>query len=152
MKNASQITENILIAGQPKDSELQQLHEKGYKTVINLRGEEECGAIGNEERIVEDAGLNYASIPISPSNLNETKIGRFLQALATKDALPAVVHCGGGGRAGIMVLLHLAITQKWSVQQALAQGEEMGIAPSPGSPYRKYFEEYVRSHSAGERR
>lgn len=152
MKNASQVTENILIAGQPKDTELQQLHEKGFKTVINLRSLEECGIVDSEERIVEDAGLNYASIPVSPQTINETKVGRFLQALATKDALPAIVHCGGGGRAGIMVLLHLAITQKWSVQQALAQGEEMGIAPSPGSPYRKYFEEYVKQHSAGERR
>jgi uncharacterized protein (TIGR01244 family) len=152
MKNASQVTENILIAGQPKDTELQELQAQGYKTVINLRSDDESGVISHEERIVAEAGLNYASIPVSPNSINETKVGRFLQTLSTKDALPAVVHCGGGGRAGIMVLLHLAITQKWSVQQALAQGEEMGIAPAPGSPYRKYFEDYVKQHSAGERR
>lgn len=152
MKNASQVTEHILIAGQPQDDELRQLQEKGYKTVINLRGDDESGALDQEARIVEDAGLNYASIPVSPHSINETKVGRFLQTLSTKDALPAVVHCGSGGRAGIMVLLHLAITQKWSLQQALTQGEEMGIAPSPDSPYRKYFEDYVKQHSAGERR
>lgn len=152
MKNASQITENILISGQPKDNELRELHEKGFKTVINLRGDEESGVISEEERIIQETGINYASIPVSPQSINETKIGRFLQTLATKDALPAVIHCGGGGRAGIMVLLHLAITHKWSVQQALAQGEALGIAPSAGSPYRKYFEQYVKQHSAGERR
>lgn len=152
MKNACQITDNILVAGQPKDDELRKLAENGYKTVVNLRSDEESGILDNEGRIAESAGLNYASIPVSPNTLTETKVGRFLQTLATKDALPAVVHCGGGGRAGIMVLLHLAITQKWSLQQALEQGEEMGIAPSPGSPYRKYFEDYIRQHSAGERR
>ena len=151
MKNEQQIVEGISIAGQPTADELKNLAGSGYRTVINLRGEGEEGAGADEERLVEGAGVNYSSIPISPQTIDDNAVTRFIQALDSEDGRPAVAHCGSGGRAGIMVLLHEAIKHAWSVDQALAEGAKLGIAPGENSPYRAFFEDYIRRHSPAER-
>jgi hypothetical protein len=51
-----------------------------------------------------------------------------------------------------MVLLHQAIDHGWSLAKALEEGDRLGIAPGENSPYRAFFESYIRRHSAGERR
>lgn len=151
MLNLKQITEGIAIAGQPTADELRQAHSQGIQTIINLRTPSEAGYSDEEERIVESTGANYASIPVSPQTLDDLAVERFSQALSSVNSLPAIVHCQGGGRAGVMTLLHLAIQNGWTLQQALEQGQEKGIAPDETSPYRPFFEKFIKDHSAGER-
>lgn len=151
MLNLKQITQDIAIAGQPTDDELRQAHSQGIQTIINLRTLGEAGYSDDEERIVEGTGANYVSIPVSPQTLDDLAVERFSQALSSVNSLPAIVHCQGGGRAGVMTLLHLAIQNGWTVQQALEHGQEVGIAPAEDSPYRPFFEKFIKAHSAGER-
>ncbi|HEX8834094.1 MAG TPA: sulfur transferase domain-containing protein, partial [Abditibacteriaceae bacterium] len=127
-------------------------HDKGIRTIINLRTADENGVLTDEERLVENSGLSYAAIPISPETIDDAAVAQFSQILASVDALPAIVHCQGGGRAGVLTLLHLAIENGWSFEETLAKGAEMGnIAPAENSPYRAFFERYINQHSAGER-
>lgn len=151
MKNLRQIAPNLFIAGQPTEEELADIPSTGFRTVINLRTADEEGVVANEERLVETAGLNYAAIPITPQTINDVAVHRFIQAVDSEDAPPVVAHCGSGGRAGIMMLLHLAIDYGWSVEQTLSEGEKLGIAPGPNSPYRNFVEDYIRRHSPAER-
>lgn len=151
MKNLRRIAANLFIAGQPTEEELADIPSTGFRTVINLREADEEGAVANEERLVETAGLNYAAIPITPQTINDIAVQRFIQAVDSDDAPPVVVHCGSGGRAGIMVLLHMAIDYGWSVKKTLSEGEKLGIAPGPTSPYRAFVEDYIRRHSPSER-
>ncbi len=147
-----EISEGISIGGQPTAEDLQQAGEQGFRTVINLRTDDEAGVLTEEERLVEGAGMTYAPIPVAPDTLDDIAVERFSQALASVDALPAYVHCKSGGRAGVMTLLHLAIYHGWSLEQTLQEGEKRGnIAPAPDSPYRAFFESFIRRHSAGER-
>jgi uncharacterized protein (TIGR01244 family) len=151
MKNLRQIAPNLFIAGQPTEEELKDIPSTGFRTLINLRSPDEEGVVASEERLVESAGLNYAAIPVTPQTIDDVSVQRFIQAVDSEDAPPVVAHCGGGGRAGIMVLLHLAITHGWSLEQALRKGEELGIAPAASSPYRAFVEDYILRHSPGER-
>ena len=151
MKNERQIATGISIAGQPTVEELKNLGDTDYRTIINLRSDGEDGAVADEERLVEGAGLNYASIPVTPQTLDDSAVFRFSQALDSVDSQPAVAHCGSGGRAGIMVLLHLAIQHGWSLARTLEEGERLGIAPGADSPYRAFVEDYIRRHSPAER-
>lgn len=151
MKNLRQIAPNLFIAGQPTEEELNDIRSTGFRTVINLRGADEEGSLASEERLVEDSGLNYAAIPISPQTIDDVAVQRFIQAVDSDDAPPVVAHCGSGGRAGIMMLLHLAIDYGWSLEKTLAEGEKLGIAPGPDSPYRSFVEDYIRRHSPAER-
>jgi uncharacterized protein (TIGR01244 family) len=152
--NERQITPGITIAGQPNAEEIQNYRDQGIRTVVSLRTAEELSnspEAAAEEALVESSGMNYAWISVSPQTLDDIAVQRFSQALESIDAQPAVVHCQGGGRAGIMTLLHLAITQGWSIQQALEEGEKLGIAPKSDSPYRAFFEDYLKRHSPAER-
>ncbi len=152
MDNFRQINAQISISGQPTTEDLDSLVEKGFRTVVNLRTEDEPGILPDEEREVESRALNYAAIPVSPTLLDDPAVARFSQALESVDGTPALVHCKSAGRASMMTLLHLAVKHGWSIAQALQTGKEMGdLAPSETSPYRAFFEDYLRRHSAGER-
>ncbi len=145
------ITNHISIGGQPDENDIQSLQEKGFRTLVNLRTEDDEGFRADEEHDVENLGLNYAAIPVSPALLDDMAVQRFSSALSSDDAPPAYVHCGSGGRAGLLTLLHLAVENGWTLQEALETGKELDIAPSETSPYRAFFDDYIRRHSAGER-
>jgi len=150
--NQREIIEGISIAGQPTAEDIARLRDEGFKTIVNLRLPEDNGILEDEEHIVEGSGLNYAAIPVSPTVVDDLAVQRFSQAIYDKESRPALIHCGSGGRAGIMLLLHLAIEHGWSVERTLEEGAKLGdLAPSETSAYRPFFEGYIKRHSAGER-
>ena len=149
--NEKQIAPGLTIAGQPTPQNIETYRAQGVRTIVNLRSNDESPQVADEERLVEDAGIGYAQIPISPPTLDDIAVQRFSQALSSVDAAPTVVHCAGGGRAGVMSLLHLSITHGWSLAQTLEEGEKLGIAPKADSPYRAFFESYIQRHSPAER-
>ena len=148
MLNEQKITEQISIGGALRDGDAQDLENRGFKTVINLMTPDESS--DGEEELVKGVGLTYAPIPISPGSLDDITVARFLQAVESSTG-PVAVHCKSGGRAGLMALVALAIEHGWSVENALVEGEKMGIKIAADSPYRSFFENYLKRHSAGER-
>lgn len=149
--NQRHLTQHLAIGGQPAPADIETLKATGIRTVVNVRTLEDDGYLVDEERLVENAGLNYAEVAVSPQLLDDIAVQRFSQALESDGAQPAYVHCGSGGRAGLMVLLHLAVQNGWTLREALEEGEKMRVAPSETSPYRAFFESYIQRHSAGER-
>ncbi len=149
--NTRAITNHISIGGQPDDDDLQKLQNEGFRTIINLRDESEKDYRASEEREVEGRGLNYSSIPVSPELLDDMAMQRFVNAMDTDDAPPIYVHCAGGGRAGVLTLIYLAVENGWSLLQTDATAEELGLTLAADSPYRTFYEDYIRRHSAGER-
>jgi len=146
-----QITPEITVGGQPTADNIRELKERGFQTVINLRAPDEKNLLKDEKRHVEDNCMDYASIPVASQTLDEAAVQRFSTTVGAKNSQPVYVHCGSGGRAGVLALLYLAIDNGWTVEQALQEGEKHGIGPSERSPYRRFFEEYIQRRSAGER-
>lgn len=150
--NKHKITPKIFIGGQPKETDLDVLRTEGFRTIVNLRTTGETGYFSNEEHAVESRGLNYVEIPTTPELLDDLAIHRFLNALNSEDAPPLYIHCGSGGRAGVLTLIFLAVKNGWTLSKAYTVGEEAQIAPKKNSPYRAIFESYIKRHSAGERK
>lgn len=148
MLNEQKITDKISIGGALRDGDAQDLENRGFKTVVNLMTPDESN--DGEEELVKGVGLTYAPIPVTPNTLDDITVARFLQAIESSDG-PVAVHCKGGGRAGLMALLALTIENGWSLDHALEEGEKMGIKVAADSPYRAFFEGYIKKHSAGER-
>ena len=148
MLNEQKITDKISIGGALRDGDAQDLENRGFKTIINLMMPDESS--DGEEELVKGVGLTYAPIPVSPTTLDDITVARFLQAVESSDG-PVAVHCKSGGRAGLMTLVALTIEHGWSLNQALEEGEKMGIKVGADSPYRSFFENYIKRHSAGER-
>lgn len=149
MLNEQRINEKITIGGRPEAADIEDLKNRGFKTIVSLLTPDETG-YESEERDVQNAGLTYASIPVAPDLLDDIALSRFGQAIASSDG-PVAVHCNAGGRAGVLTLLHLAVAHGWTVERALEEGAKTGAKIGPDSPYRAFFEEYLRRHSAGER-
>lgn len=149
MLNEHKITEKISIGGRPDAQAIADLHARGFETIINLMTPDEPGW-AEEERLVEGQGLSYAPIPVAPDLLDDIAMARFSQAVVSSTG-PVAVHCKGGGRAGVLTLLHLAVEQGWSVAEALEYADRVGTKIGPESPYRAFFEGYIKRHSAGER-
>ena len=149
MQNEQQISEKITIGGRPDAAQLDDLKSRGFRTVINLMTPDEPLYAG-EELAVESRGLSYSAIPISPPLLNDIAVAQFSQAIDSSDG-PVAVHCKGGGRAGVLTLLHLAIENGWTLEHTLQEAENIGAKIGPDSPYRAFFESYIQRHSAGGR-
>jgi len=150
MNNERMLDEQLLVTGQPTPHDIEELHRRGVREVINLRGVDEEGYWDGEKAAVEAAGMDYTNIPISPAMLDDTAVSRVHQAIASAGGL-AVVHCQGGGRAGVMGLLHLAVQNGWGIQHALDEGRKRGVELKQDSPYRAFFERYLKDHSPEER-
>ena len=148
MLNEQKINDRMSIGGALRDGDAQDLENRGFKTVVNLMTAEESN--DGEEELVKGVGLTYAPIPVAPNTLDDITVARFLQAVESSDG-PVAVHCKGGGRAGMMALVALAIENGWGVDKALEEGENMKIVIAADSPYRGFFESYIQRHSAGER-
>lgn len=150
MNNEKMLDEGLLITGQPTPDDIEQLRKRGVREVINLRGVDEQDFWEGEKAAVEGAGMDYSNIPISPSILDDTAVSRVHQAIESAGGL-AVLHCQGGGRAGIMGLLHLAVKHGWGIEHALGEGQKRGVEVKEDSPYRAFFERYLKDHSPEER-
>ncbi|PQV64421.1 TIGR01244 family protein [Abditibacterium utsteinense] len=149
MQNEQSFNDKITIGGRPDASEIEELHNRGFKTVVNLLTPDEPG-FETEEAEVENTGMTYASIPTSPALLDDIAMARFSQAIDSSSG-PVAVHCKGGGRAGVLSLLHLAVTHGWNREKACEEAEKLKVKIGPESPYRAFFESYIQRHSAGER-
>jgi uncharacterized protein (TIGR01244 family) len=149
MLNEQKINKQITIGGRPDAEELAKLKERGFKTIINLLTSDEPG-FAEEELLVENLGLTYSSVPVSPALLDDLAVSRFSQAIVSSDG-PVAVHCKSGGRAGLMTLMHLGVSHGWTVEHTIEEGEKLGIKLAPDSPYRDFFADYIKRHSAGER-
>ena len=101
--NAVVIGEGILGGGQPDENALRMAADKGYRTIVNLRGEREKGLFENEEELVQSLGMDYVALPIlGGTSLNEENAKLLAEILAKPSALPAMVHCAGGNRVGLL--------------------------------------------------
>lgn len=126
----------------------QALHDEGVRTVIDLRTSDEINP--TEKTWVEGVGLDYESLPTSPTLLDDAAVARFIQEVDSSDG-KVYVHCKMGGRAGIMALLHDAVGGGWTIEKTMQVAEEKQIKLGDDSPYRSFVEDYLVRHSAGER-
>ncbi len=115
-----------LLGGQPSESQYKQLSVEGYKTVVCLRPLSEPGAENSKVR-TESAGMNFVHIPITgPGDFTKDNAKALDEALKG-EAGPYVVHCKSGGRVSALFTLKLGWVDGKSVDEAMAEGEKIGL-------------------------
>lgn len=148
MNKRVKFSEAIIIGPQPSREELQQLKEEGFKSIINLReeGEEEQPLSPQEEgKIAGDLGLEYVHIPVSMDTMSEDKVDRFRERLASL-AEPIYVHCRSGKRSGAFTMMHSAVEQGMSGEDALEEAEDMGFECDVPQ-LEEFVKKYVDKHA-----
>lgn len=95
--NYNRATAQVATAGTLGESGVQELADKGFKTIIDLRTEVE-GTLA-EKQAVEAAGMHYINIPVTSAGINDTQLEAFTNVIE-QAATPVLLHCASGNRAG----------------------------------------------------
>lgn len=141
------ITPAITIGDQPTEADLKVLKDEGYVGVINLRNdgepEQPLGTSAERER-VESLGMDYLHYGVGAAPLSAEGVASVCRFLAGHAGEKTLVHCRKGGRAAALVLLYLSEIKKWSADEAVAQGQALGLNVEGG--LRQLVESYLRDH------
>jgi uncharacterized protein (TIGR01244 family) len=117
--------EQHLSSAQPSAEHLQALAAQGVTAVINFRDD----PLPDEASWAAAAGMAYYHIPVADgSDLTTATITQLDQVLRILENQQALLHCSTGNRAAAMLTLHAAWYQNADADQALAIGQQHGLA------------------------
>lgn len=125
IKNYNRANKEIATSGFISDGGLPILRKFGFKTVIDLRTEEEGST--KEKYAVERAGMQYRNIQITSAGINPQQLAAFTQAIESAEK-PILVHCASGNRAGAMWATY-QISQGVELEKAIKAGRKAGMRP-----------------------
>jgi uncharacterized protein (TIGR01244 family) len=120
------IEPGVVTAGQPSPEALGKLKEMGFRTVVNLRTEQEGAS--QERPLVEAQGLRYVSVPVTPATFSIADVEAVEKVLASAAGRPVLIHCASSNRVGAVWAVIQARKGK-SREQAEAAGVEAGMRP-----------------------
>jgi protein tyrosine/serine phosphatase len=121
------LAEGLYRGGQPTEKGFQFLKEKGIKTIINLRAED-----NSEEAIVEKLGMKYIRIPINEvlpwSEVPAGAIAKYFELVNNPKNYPIFFHCRrGADRTGLLAALYRMSLQGWDAKKAYAEARAIGM-------------------------
>ncbi|WP_445636755.1 Beta-lactamase [Nostoc sp. DSM 114161] len=126
MSDIKKVSDEYSAGGQPTPETLKQLADEGYKSVVNLRSLDETGALADEQQQAQAVGLEYANVPLKPSQANDSSTAKVLSELQQLPT-PVYFHCGAGGRASALALIAFATQHQLNREQVLAKAKELDI-------------------------
>lgn len=125
IKNYNRATKFIATSGSIEEGGLPILRKFGFKTIIDLRTEEEGS--DDERKAVAWAGMHYINIPVTGDGIDAQQLEAFTKAI--KSAKPILVHCASGNRAGAMWASY-QISQGVELEKAMKEGRKAGMLPA----------------------
>jgi len=126
----------VFISGQPTESAIAELENRGLTVVVNARTpaevEDREKVPFDEERFVRDLGMSYISIPLGGEDhpYKPAAVEQLAEVLSSNDG-PVLIHCTYGGRAAYLWLAYLVQNEGLPLEQAMARGEAMMLKPHP---------------------
>lgn len=113
--NFYQVSEELYRSGQPGAPQMQELEQRGIKSILNLRN------FHTDDAEAKGTMLNLFHVPMEAGRFTEPQLITALKIM--KDApKPIVVHCWhGSDRTGLMVAMYRMVFQNWSKEAALAE-------------------------------
>ena len=126
MRNQAHPTDTLMTGGQPSLADLAVLKERGFTTIVNLRGLSEN--LGYDEAAeLKSLGMNYVQIPMSSADdLTKENVLKLDDALKNSKG-KTVVHCASGNRVGALLALREFQINGKSAEEAMAFGKAAGM-------------------------
>lgn len=131
MEIVRKINDELAIAGPVTSNELRQIAEEGYQSVLDLRSLNHFS--DDEQQQFERLGLRYINLSVDAEVMN-LEIAIKILKLIDQLRKPALVCCNNATLAAAMVLMHIAISQGQSLQQAFKRAEELGLFRTYSQP------------------
>jgi len=121
------VAPGLFRGGQPSPKGLQELKDRGIKTVISLRHDPED--IGWEKEQVEKQGMKFINMPMDGRHQPSDAFLKDFLAIVTNEKLqPVFVHCElGQDRTGVMMALFREAVQGWTAKSAYEEMVRLGF-------------------------
>ena len=143
IRNLARLETTVACAGAITAEAIPEIKKMGFASIVNLRLATEAGAdVEKQEAAAKAVGLNYFHVPFA-GKPDPAAAEAFLNAITTKGAEPAFIHCGGGNRAATMWLVKRIAVDHWPVERATAEAIALG---QTNPELRQFAIDYGSSH------
>jgi uncharacterized protein (TIGR01244 family) len=142
-RNVARLETTVACAGATSAEAMPAIKKMGFVSVINLRLASENGAeVEKEEAGAKAAGIQYYHVPFA-GKPDPKAAAAFLDAITTKGAEPAFIHCAGGNRAATMWLIKRIAVDHWDADRAATEAAALG---QTNEDLRKWAIEYAQAN------
>ena len=122
LPNLHKVSDELYRGAQPTAEGMKQLEKLGVKTVVNLR------SLPSDRDEIKDTGLAYEHIYMTPLNIDDKDVVRFLRIVSDSSQTPVFVHCQhGADRTGTMCAIYRIAVQGWSKDEAVEEMTKGGF-------------------------
>lgn len=123
--NFKMVNDDIAISGQIAEPYFPYLHKEGFGLVIEIKVDGVGTRVQNEERLVEENGMLYASIEIDFNNPSIVAFQQLANLLNQFRKLKVLVHCAAGYCSAALLLPYLVNHLGYSVEEAQSRLHEI---------------------------
>lgn len=143
IRNLARLETTVACSGAITTDAVPEIKKMGFVSIVNLRLPTEAGAeVEKEEAAAKAAGLNYFHVPFD-GKPDPKAAEQFLNAITSKGAEPAFIHCAGGNRAATMWLIKRLAVDHWDVDRATKEAIALG---QTNVELRQFAIDYAQSH------
>lgn len=113
------LSANLATAGQPLEEELESVANEGFEVVINLALSDADYSLADEERTVQELGMEYVHLPVIWTNPTSNDLDNFFEIMDKYNNRKVFIHCAANMRVSSFVALHRVIKDGWDYTDAV---------------------------------
>jgi protein tyrosine phosphatase (PTP) superfamily phosphohydrolase (DUF442 family) len=115
--NFHEVSGLLACAGQPREEQLQNIANDGYKVVINLGLADGRYALKDEAASVKKLGIEYHHIPVIFDEPKMDELESFIELMDKHANEKTFVHCAANYRASVFTGLYLFASNQMDEEQ-----------------------------------
>ena len=120
--NRHKVSDGVWRSSQPAPHQIRQIARLGVRTIVNLRGERDCGSFRLQQQACRSHGITIEELVVKSRAVPTAAQVHEAKALFDRIEYPMLLHCkSGADRAGLASALYLILKQGDSVESALDQ-------------------------------
>jgi len=120
--NLHEVAPGVWRSAQPGPRNIRRLAKRGLKTVVNLRGERDCGSFRLEQQACDRYGVRLINFKLQSRGAPRVEKIHEAAELFERIEYPVLLHCkSGADRVGLMSALYLLLREGHSVEEAARQ-------------------------------
>ena len=120
--NRHRLSDKMYRSAQPAPYQIARLAKRGFKTIINLRGQRDCGSYYLELDACRKYGIELVNFRVKSREAPDRDAVYGARDLFDSIAYPALMHCkSGADRAGIASVLYLFLHEGRPIEEARMQ-------------------------------
>jgi protein tyrosine/serine phosphatase len=121
-RNLHEIAPGVWRGSQPDPAMIRKLAARGFRTILNLRGETQWGSYILERETCAAVGIDLVDLKLNSRALPTVETIMELDAIFDRVATPMLIHCkSGSDRAGFVSALYLLLRTEAAPETARAQ-------------------------------